>query len=1425
MRLARPAILSALALVVVLATATPSAGLTVVSGRVVNEDGVGIADASVRLVSLTLESCCSHGDGVNSRDDGGFDLEVEPGTYTLAVDPGLPYNVSLQRLEVPGGGVSGLVVEVRREPFEFLPDRPPRRALIDILPSAQGDGWVRVRGVAGAVEADGYVVIFTLDTGHTSWAQADASGAFDTEHRAGSGASLFIKSDPVGITIGSVLAEPFGGGEGNAAAIPGTIVRVPDPRGKGSEVPFAGVGSFCNPSLPTYRFEGTLSGNVLKKGDELELSGKLIFESSVLESVNALQVDVFLRLDPYHGAEGYGGPPRSFFSSWFTTPTGFPIERHPLGVIPSVVIGILDLAKVAPDRFETDLTTALEIDQSLPDGIYQPILFVSGDSSLCQDPPADQLVLVVDKPGRKPHNEGQLPLVRVGKPAAPRLFVTLLTDTLSNGTRGTKAREDRGRYGLAQRIVTQSHVFVVPRSDPWSGQSLSYRLEPFVPEVSLGDRGLPPVPPTIPFRFPSGSLTVEVRAPGGGVTTLGPAPFVQDRLRTLVGADGRALDEGGGHITDVYQLSTMDPSFEHTFTEDGPHEIELRGSIEDIWGNVYAIEGTYDVVVGRVLSLDTAVLPGTPFEVGDFLNPGLLVTPPMPANVEVLFQLAPGSDSSAMVERVVRGRTNRFGYFQPSEPIALEQAGEYRVDVSATFESETGNMWAGARTWGGVVAPPDPLLIARGRRGVDRPEFGPQWFFRTDLGLSILEGHVNYPFHSGDVSWQEKDDAAIPQLRFQDPSGQIADLLISRHQSSDFAEEKASGEMPLFSSTPSGIDPQVEPSEIDLWAYSYRSVQRPLVRVREQISESALPSLYWRFFEEYGRQIGVGPEGDLPGDFKLQYGGLAIYGDALLEPQYAIYGSLFVLVPNLDQDPTGGGTRTFPPFQGNGGGPSGGPILTLGGREVDLFVHLTGTRPGSVLEIGNRFALTGAVAPPFPARVEYTVTKPGGERLDFAGRANRVGYYYEPADDFMVDQPGRWGVQMKVVFDGKTSAGQVTEPFPTGGVLGTADGSFSFYVVRLDSPPLSFDLPTESTVGRWETVEIEASVPPGLSAASTHVTTMIPGFVLDQGGLAGSSYTFDRRPLAESFPMLDPADVVRLSFFASGEGAEDVDHAVGVVVLHGQELYSLPQPGLEPCVAGPETACLFDGLFKVEGSMQNFAIPPQTFTTRVMSFTSSRAESDQAVFFESFDAGNFEVGVKMVDGCGFPDGHSLHNYWVFFGGLTNAGTEMRITDTVTGQVYTWSNPARSFPQTVGDTAAFPCIAGAPVEACVASDGTACLIGGRFKVEGEMTNFADPPEIFPTRVMSFLSGRAESTQAVFFESFDVGNFEVGVKMVDGCGFPPGHPLHFYWVFYGGLTNAATHITVTQMTTGLEAEWINPSGNLPQSVGRTQAFPCE
>src|SRR5690242_4344512 len=131
-----------------------------------------------------------------------------------------------------------------------------------------------------------------------------------------------------------------------------------------------------------------------------------------------------------------------------------------------------------------------------------------------------------------------------------------------------------------------------------------------------------------------------------------------------------------------------------------------------------------------------------------------------------------------------------------------------------------------------------------------------------------------------------------------------------------------------------------------------------------------------------------------------------------------------------------GGSRVFPPFQGDGGGPSGGPLMTLLGRKIDMFFHPTAVRPGSVLVAGDTFALAGAVAPTLPGLVIYTVTAPSGKAVSFSGRANKVGYYYHPADDFVVTEPGIYTVDLKVLYDGVTSAGQVTQPFLSGGILG-----------------------------------------------------------------------------------------------------------------------------------------------------------------------------------------------------------------------------------------------------------------------------------------------------------------------------------------------------------------------------------------------------
>ena len=1146
----------------------------VLEGTVVDDDGQPVPDARVcvRLpAERPWERICSQ-----TEPTSGFRLRVLPAVYMLTVTPLAPLQPTRRRLEVGSQGVSNMVLTVGRQPMPFVPDDPPKAALISIS-SPTADGEVTLTGAAGSVAPNSVVVAVTLNTGHFTTVQATASGSFSVTLFAPAGTSVLIKADPVGTSVAEFLANDLnqGGGEPveHISALPGAILRVADPPGVG--IPIGGAGRTAYDSFPTWTFHGSIPANTPAPGDHLRIRGTVRVDSPVLQGVNGLQVNATLILERLSDPQGSSLLRLDTLGvSTLLTPTGLPIERG--GGTPGLSqYQEAPLVKAASTQAEAKLDLTLPLPPDLPAGYYHPVLHFDFPDMPFENPPKHLK-------RQESLNSVDLPIIKVRNPAPPRLYWPLLLDTLSNGSRGVAAEEDIDRFGIAQRILTSSETFVIPRLDAASGQPLTYRLEPFAPTVSLVNTSFGGLPllPRIPFRFPSGSLTVRIRHPDGTKTVLGPAPFVQSRLKSLASEEGIPLDTGGGHITDAYQLTTLDPRFEVAFAQDGLHVITVEGTIDDIWGHTWTGGGTYEVHVGRVLALDTAVLPGTHFKVGDGFNPGLVVSPPVTADVELRLQHVPHSDISQLEERVIRGRTNRFGYFQPAgNSMIFDQPGEYRVDITARGQDAQGQWWMGSRTWGGVIAPVNPTIVAHGRRGLDAQDtIGPQWFFADHLSLNEITPHAPFPFQSGDVTWVEEIGevaSSIPVMSFHDPSRRLTELLRQRRdrlwwvplqEPGSFEERVVVGEAPLFSSRPDGIDPFVDPTKVDLYAYSYRSVQRPLVRVREEISEDLIESAYWRFNDRYANQIGVGAHGDLPGEFKFQYGAAVLHGPALDQAYYAIYGSLFVLLPENDPD----GTRTFPPFQGNGGGPSGGPLFTLKGEDIDLFIHLTGVRPGSVLETGNTFALVGAVGPTLPAKVAYTVTAPDGSKRTFSGQANEIGYYYEPEDNFIVDQPGRYTVDLQVTYDGRTSAGQVTEPFPEGDVLGTARGRFSVYVVSPHSAPLEVDMPEHDFLTAPADFTVTATPPTGMRLTGGHMTALMPGVVLEDSSLPveanGLTYDYDPVGLAAGVPILDverdgrpvAADVVTVSLF--GEGRDSTDrpsYAARVVTLHGAEFLNL----------------------------------------------------------------------------------------------------------------------------------------------------------------------------------------------------------------------------------------------------------------------------
>ncbi len=113
-----------------------------------------------------------------------------------------------------------------------------------------------------------------------------------------------------------------------------------------------------------------------------------------------------------------------------------------------------------------------------------------------------------------------------------------------------------------------------------------------------------------------------------------------------------------------------------------------------------------------------------------------------------------------------------------------------------------------------------------------------------------------------------------------------------------------------------------------------------------------------------------------------------------------------------------------------------------------------------------------------------------------------------------------------------------------------------------------------------------------------------------------------------------------------------------------------------PCVEGPTRLCLGGGRFAVEA----------TWTTSSGSTGVAQAApltSDTGTFW-FFNADNLELIVKVLDACGPP----FDRFWVFAAGLTNVEVSLHVTDLVTSETWTRTNPLGQAFQPILDTGAF-----------------------------------------------------------------------------------------------------------------------------------------
>jgi hypothetical protein len=268
-------------------------------------------------------------------------------------------------------------------------------------------------------------------------------------------------------------------------------------------------------------------------------------------------------------------------------------------------------------------------------------------------------------------------------------------------------------------------------------------------------------------------------------------------------------------------------------------------------------------------------------------------------------------------------------------------------------------------------------------------------------------------------------------------------------------------------------------------------------------------------------------------------------------------------------------------------------------------------------------------------------------------------------------------------------------------------------------------------------------------------------------------------------------------------GSTAVDFRVRARNAAGDSAYSNIASATTPLACGgdADTTCLQGGRFavritwKTPDGGQGVGHPMQL--------------TPDSAHFWFFRPENIEVVAKVLDGCALSG-----RFWVFATGLTNVETHITVTDSLTHQSKTYTNPQGQAFLPIQDTGAFatcgagsaPAIAPAPappvpvIEAasdalCSTQPQALCLQGGRFKVEA----FWRTPQ-----------GQSGQAQAVpltadsgYFWFFSDSNIELVTKVLDACAF-----VDRFWVFAGGLTNVEVRLEVTDTATGTVREYLNP-----------------
>jgi hypothetical protein len=260
----------------------------------------------------------------------------------------------------------------------------------------------------------------------------------------------------------------------------------------------------------------------------------------------------------------------------------------------------------------------------------------------------------------------------------------------------------------------------------------------------------------------------------------------------------------------------------------------------------------------------------------------------------------------------------------------------------------------------------------------------------------------------------------------------------------------------------------------------------------------------------------------------------------------------------------------------------------------------------------------------------------------------------------------------------------------------------------------------------------------------------------------------------------------------------------------------------EPCQSTDTRLCVRDGRFEVEVWWQDF--DRSSGAGKLASLAAGdqgpypALSSDSALFW-FFAPDNWEMQVKVLDGCALTG-----SFWVYSAATTNVRYSLTVRDTWTGDVFQRENPLGVAAPALTETSALPGCAAPPpdVPLCVPGEATVCLGEDRFEVEIEWADFRGRSGHgrlvhLPGEVAGGSSVHLESTDSGVFQFFGEENWELLVKVLDGCA-----TNDRFWVFSAATTNVAYTLSVTDRWTARTWEVRNPLGVSARATTDTEAF---